>query len=81
MTKASISLSWKATLARKINAIKSITKFFDVEASLDHAYNLTISGETEKVREAFKCIKVYGYAKRMSELPFANGESLGILFK
>ena len=75
MRKASISLSGKARIARKVSSLNRITSVLGCEVKTDEFCNVILSGETDKARKAFDVLKAYGYVSKKSELCFETGNS------
>lgn len=73
MSKASISLSRKARIARKVSSLNNIASKLGCEVRADEFHNIILSGEICKVRKTFDVLKAYGYVDRKSELCFETG--------
>lgn len=75
MSTASISLSKKARIARKVSSLNSIASILGCEVRTDESCNVILSGETDKAHKAFDVLKAYGYVSKKSELCFETGNS------
>lgn len=75
MSAASISLSRKARIARKVSSLNRIASIFGCVVMTDEVNNIILSGDTAKARKTFDVLKAYGYVSRKSELCFETGNS------
>lgn len=75
MSTASISLSRKARIARKVSLLNSIASILGCEVMTDEVNNIILSGETAKARKTFDVLQAYGYVSKKSELCFESGDS------